>query len=164
MEIKGLIKKAGVAKEYTELDIARMDYSEERADYYEGETLEMTGADLTDIFESEKTNKKGEPYISRFARFTVFDDENEEKVSFPITFWNGTKDGIIRIKPNNPLANLIKFISGDTVNNQFDIDYEMLQKIVSDIKSIELKIRVIEVRNNFETYGFDVKDITFKGE
>lgn len=165
MKIEGLIKKAGVAREYTKLDIARMDYTEETAQYYEDENLNtITGAELTDIYESEKTNSKGEPYISRFAKFTVFDDDAEEKVSFPITFWNEAKDGIIRIKPNNPLANLIKFISGDSINNQFDIDYEMLQKVVSDIKSMDIFIRVIQVRNGFETYGFDVKDIQFKEE
>ena len=89
MKIEGLIKKAGVAREYTKLDIARMDYTEETAQYYEDENLNtITGAELTDIYESEKTNSKGEPYISRFAKFTVFDDEAEEKVSFPITFCN----------------------------------------------------------------------------
>lgn len=165
MKIEGLVKKSSVAKEYTKLDIARMDYTEETAQYYEDEKVDtITGAELTDIFESEKTNKKGEKYISRFARFTVFDDDAEEKIGFPITFWNEPKDGIVRIKPNNPLANLIKFVMADEVNNQFDVDYEMLQKIISDIISMDITIRVIEVRNGFETYGFDVKDIQFKGE
>lgn len=166
MKIEGLIKKAGIAKEYTKLDIARMDYVEETPSYYEDEVLDtITGAELTDIFESEKTNSKGEPYISRFAKFTVFNDADEEKIGFPITFWNKpNNDGIIKIKPNNPLANLIKFISGDTINNQFDVDYSMLQKIIGDIKSMSIAIRVIQVRNGYETYGFDVKDIQFKEE
>lgn len=162
MEFNNLIKKASVAREYSELDIARMDYVEERPDYYDGDIFVGNGCEITDIFESEKTNRKGEPYISRFARFTIFNDKEEEKVSFPITFWQPMKDGVIRIKPQNPLSNLIKFITNDEVNNSFDVDYAELQKIALEIDAISVKVRVIDSRNGYETYGFDVQDIQFK--
>lgn len=58
MNVKNLVKKATVAREYSELDIARMDYQEERPDYFDGETYEANGAELTDVFESEKVSKK----------------------------------------------------------------------------------------------------------
>lgn len=162
MKFDNLIKKASVAREYSELDIARMDYVEERPDYYDGDIFVGNGCEITDIFESEKTNRKGEPYISRFARFTIFNDKEEEKVSFPITFWQPMKDGVIRIKPQNPLSNLIKFITNDEVNNSFDVDYAELQKIALEIDAISVKVRVIDSRNGYETYGFDVQDIQFK--
>lgn len=164
MEFKNLIKKASVAREYTELDIARMEYVEERPDYFNGDNYVASGAELSDIFESEKISKKGEPYISRFARLTLFNDDDEEKVSFPVTFWKPLKDGVVTIKPQNPLCNLIKYIADDNVNNSFDVDYAELQKIVSEIESIKVKVRVIDSRNGFETYGFDVNDIVFKEE
>ena len=72
------------------------------------------------------------------------------------------KDGVIRIKPQNPLSNLIKFITNDEVNNSFDIDYAELQKIALEIDAISVKVRVIDSRNGYETYGFDVQDIQFK--
>lgn len=164
MNVKNLVKKATVAREYSELDIARMDYQEERPDYFDGETYEANGAELTDVFESEKVSKKGEPYISRFAKLSLFNDDEEEKVSFNITFWTPIKDGIAVIKPQNPLCNLIKYISDDFVNNSFTIDYEELQKILLEVVSIKVKVRVIDSRNGFETYGFDVEDIKFKEE
>lgn len=164
MKIDGLIKKAGIAKEFTELDIKRMEYVDEKPEYYDGSTFEASGADLSDIFEKERTNKNGEPYVSRFAKLVLFNDNEEEKVSFSATFWNPAKDGVVKIKPNNPICNLIKFISNDYVNNQFDVDYEQLQKIVSEITHIKVKVRIIEVRNNFEVYGFDVEDIEFKDQ
>lgn len=162
MDTNGFIKKAGVAREYSELDIARMSYATEKPDYYEGETIEAQGVELSDIFESEKTNRKGEPYISRFARLDFFNDDDEEKVSFSLTFWEGLKDGVIKVKPNNPLSNLIKFISGDNTNNQFDIDYKALQDIILKISNAEIKVRVIESRNGFDTYGFDVVSLKYE--
>lgn len=164
MEFNNLIKKATVAREYTELDIARMEYVEERPDYFDGDVFKASGAELTDIFESEKISKKGEPYISRFARLTLFNDEDEEKVSFPVTFWKPLKNGVATIKPQNPLANLIKYIADDNVNNSFDIDYAELQKILLEVEKLSVKVRVIDSRNGFETYGFDVEEIKFKEE
>lgn len=164
VKFNNLIKKASVAREYTELDIARMDYQDERPDYFSGDNYVASGVELTDIFESEKISKKGEPYISRFARLTLFNDEEEEKVSFPVTFWKPLKDGVAVIKPQNPLSNLIKYIAEDDVNNSFDVDYVELQKILLEIEEIEVKVRVIDSRNGFETYGFDVERIEFKEE
>lgn len=160
---KNFIKKASVSKEYSELDIARMDYVEEQPEYYEDDGLIAQGVELTDIFESEKVSKKGEPYISRFARLSFFDDGEEIKVSFPITFWNPVKEGVAKIKADNPLSSLIKFIAEDNVNNTFDVDYKELQKLIDEIESVKIVPRVIKERNGFQTWGFTVVELNFKG-
>ena len=43
MKFDNLIKKASVAREYSEIDIARMDYVEERPDYYDGDIFVGNG-------------------------------------------------------------------------------------------------------------------------
>lgn len=157
------IKKAQVAKEYSELDIARMDYVNESPDYYETDGFIAQGVQLTDIFESEKVNRNNEPYISRFARLEFYNDDDEEKVSFPITFWNGMKDGVIRIKPDNPLSNLIRAMAEDAVNNTFDVDYKELQDLISEIEEVSIKPRVIKTSpTGFKTWGFNAGGLKFK--
>lgn len=157
------IKKAQVAKEYSELDIVRMDYIEERPSNFEDATLVAQGVELTDIFESERVNRNNEPYISRFARLTFFDDEEEVKVSFPFNLWDAPKNGIVKIKVDNPLSNLIKTMAEDTVNNTFDVDYKELQKLIGEIDSIKIKPRVVhKSRSDFEIWGFDVVELKFK--
>lgn len=157
------IKKAQVAKEYSELDIARMDYMNENPDYYETEGFIAQGVQLSDIFESEKVNRNNEPYISRFARLEFYNDDEEEKISFPITFWQAAKDGVVKIKHDNPLKNLIVYISEDNVNNVFDVDYKGLQELIDEIKEISIKPKVIKIsKGGFKTWGFDVVELKFK--
>lgn len=159
---KSFIKKASIAREYSELDIARIDYLDEYPEFFEDDGFEGQGVELTDIYESEKVNRKGEPYISRFARLTLFDDKEEQKVNFPVTFWTPLKDGVAKIKPDNPLSALIKFIADDNVNNTFDVAYNELQDLVLEIGYIKIIPRVIKENNGFKTWGFKVEDLQFK--
>ena len=92
-----------------------------------------------------------------------WDDEEEIKVSFPITFWNPVKMGVAKIKADNPLSSLIKFIAEDNVNNTFDVDYKELQELIDEIESVKIVPRVIKERNGYQTWGFTVVELKFKG-
>ena len=73
MEFNNLIKKASVAREYSELDIARMDYVEERPDYYDGDIflslkrpivkVSLTSADLQDSQSSTIRKKRKSVFL-----------------------------------------------------------------------------------------------------
>ena len=71
--------------------------------------------------------------------------------------------GVARIKADNPLSSLIKFIAEDNVNNTFDVDYKELQELIDEIESVKIVPRVIKERNGYQTWGFTVVELNFKG-
>lgn len=163
MSFENVIKKATVGREYSELDIKRMDYTAETPEYYDGDSITFNGVDLGNLNEQTGVGKNGKEYTRKWSKLAFFNDIDEEKVEFNLNFWK-FDDTTVNVRATNPLSNLIKYLANDSKNNTFDIDYEELQKFLTKIVSIVIKIKVIEVRNGYSTYGFDVVGVKFKDE
>lgn len=150
-------------EQVNEADRIRYSYEDAYGEDYEGEIII---SNLTSIFVSTKekiSQRTGKPYIDNTVITKLFCDEEEVKLTFFDKVFGryNEEKGTITALGNEPLAELVRGLTGNTRDNRFVIDVDEFKDKLATLEQVKVKIYSYEDKG-YERYSFKVLAFTEK--